>query len=293
MIRIKFSTGRAVLNRTFLARSLYTGGTMNLARHAKIIELMEKKNVISIKELAQELGCTEMTVRRNLDELQKKEFVRREHGYAYLLTPAKSTDYYVEIQENALEKKAIAAAALTYLTPGNSICLDSGTTIQQMVEQLPEGLPLSVITPSLTAALTLSSKKEVQVLLPGGFLHHSNRTLLLEDTGVLQKYQVDLAFLSCRSFQVPGGAFEHSQTMTTTKRALASIASRRILLLDYSKWNVSSICNSIPLSALDVIITDNKAPEKSVQEAAALGKEILIVNPASAQVEEHFNPSEK
>lgn len=262
---------------------------MNLTRHAKIIEIMEKKNVISIKELAEKLNCTEMTVRRNLDELQKKNFVRREHGYAYLLAPAKSTDYYEEIQENAMEKKAIAAAALSYLKPGCSVCLDSGTTIQQLVEMIPEDLPLSVITPSLTAALSLSSKKEVQVLLPGGFLHHSNRTLLLDDVHALQKYQVDLAFLSCRSFQVPGGAFEHSQTMTTTKRALASIASRRILLLDYSKWNVSSICNSITLDHLDLIITDNKAPEKSVREAAELGKEILIVDPASGQLEEHFN----
>lgn len=262
---------------------------MNLTRHAKIIEIMEKKNTISIKELAEKLGCTEMTVRRNLDELQKKDFVRREHGYAYLLTPAKSTDYYVEIQEHALEKKAIAAVALSYIKPMSSICLDSGTTIQQMAEQLPDDLPLSVITPSLTAALSLSSKKEVQVLLPGGFLHHSNRTLLLEDVNALQKYQMDLAFLSCRSFQVPGGAFEHSQIMTTTKRALASIAARRILLLDYSKWNVSSICNSVSLEDLDIIITDNKAPEKSVKEAAELGKEILIVNPMDGHVEEHFN----
>lgn len=262
---------------------------MNLARHAKIIEIMEKQNAISIKELAEKLGCTEMTVRRNLDELQKKGFVRREHGYAYLLSPAKSTDYYVEIQENAQEKKAIATVALTYLKPMSSVCLDSGTTVQQLVEQIPEDLPLSVITPSLTAAMSLSSKKNVQVLLPGGFLHHSNRTLLLEDANDLQKYQVDLAFLSCRSFQVPGGAFEHSQTMTTTKRALASIANRRILLLDHSKWNVSSICNSIALEDLDIIITDNKAPEKSIHEAAELGKEILIVNPADGCVEEHFN----
>lgn len=261
---------------------------MNLARHAKIIEIMESKNTISIKELAQRLGCTEMTVRRNLDELQQKNFVRREHGYAYLLTPARSTDYYVEIQENVQEKKAIAAVAFSYLKPGVSVCFDSGTTVQQLVDLIPENLPLSVITPSLTAAMTLSARKEVQVLLPGGFLHHSNRTLLLDDAGSLSTYRVDLAFLSCRSLQIPGGTFEHSQTMTATKRALASIASRRILLLDYSKWDVSSICNTIPLDQLDLIITDNRAPVSSVQRAADLGKEILVVNPVTCQIEEHY-----
>lgn len=263
---------------------------MNLSRHSKIIEIMQNQNIISIHDLAEKLGCTEMTVRRNLDELQKQNFVKRERGYAYLLGPAKSTDYYEEIQENAREKHAIAEAALQYLYPHASVCLDSGTTIQNLVDLIPENLPLSVITPSLTAAMTLCSKKDIQVLLPGGFLHHSNRSLLLDDIQALGKYQADVAFLSCRSFQIPGGAFEHSQTLTTTKRALASIAAKRILLLDYSKWNVSSICNSVTLENLDIIITDHRAPEESVQAAAALGKEILVINSESGREEAHFNP---
>ncbi len=263
---------------------------MNLARHSKIIEIMQNQNIISIRELSEKLGCTEMTVRRNLDELQKQNFVKRERGYAYLLSPGKSTDYFEEIQENTKEKHAIAQAALSYLKPGQSVCLDSGTTVQNLVELIPEDFPLSVITPSLTAALTLSSRKDVQVLLPGGILHHGNRSLLLDDVHALRSYQADVAFLSCRSFQIPGGAFEHSQTMTTTKRALASIASKRILLLDYSKWNVSSICNSIPLENLDVIITDSKAPKESVSAAASYGKEIVVVHPENAEVLEHLNP---
>jgi DeoR family fructose operon transcriptional repressor len=264
---------------------------MNSSRHAKIIEIMENQNTISIKDLASALGCTEMTVRRNLDELQKQNFVRRERGYAYLLSPAKSTDYYVEIQEHLKEKQAIAAAALTYLRPGNSVCLDSGTTVQCLVELIPEDLPLSVITPSLVAAMALSSRKEIQVMLPGGLLHHGNRSLLFDSEQALQSYHADLAILSCRSFQIPGGAFEHSQTLTTTKRALASIADRRILLLDHSKWNVSSICNSIALSMLDTIITDAAAPEQSVMQTVEAGKEVLIVNPDNGQIEMHYNPS--
>lgn len=74
-------------------------------RHSKIIEIMENKNVISIKELAEQLNCTEMTVRRNLDELQQMNFIKRERGYARLLKTAQPTDYYVQIEENAKEKK--------------------------------------------------------------------------------------------------------------------------------------------------------------------------------------------
>ena len=197
----------------------------------------------------------------------------------------------MQIQENAREKKAIAEIALKFVHPNESICLDSGTTIQQLVELLPNDISLSVITPSLTAAMTLSNHASVQILLPSGFLHHSNRSILIADPENMKQYKTDIAFLSCRSFRIPGGAFEHSQTLTATKKALASIANKRILLLDYSKWGVNSLCNSVRLDDLDIIITDNKAPEESVSQASALGKEILVVNPDTCTVEAHYNRS--
>jgi DeoR/GlpR family transcriptional regulator of sugar metabolism len=262
---------------------------MKKNRHSKIIEIMEKENVISIKKLAELLNCTEMTVRRNLDELQDMNFVKRERGYATLLQNAKATDYYIQIDENTKEKKAIASVALNYIHPLQNICLDSGTTIQQLVNLLPADITLSVITPSLVAAMALAPKESIQVFLPAGLMHHGNRCILIPDEKDMSNYRAETAFLSCRSFRVPGGAFEHTQTMTTTKKALASIADKRILLLDYSKWEVNSLCNSIHLEQLDIIITDNKAPEQSVQKAVACDKELLIVNPDTLHIEAHYN----
>lgn len=263
--------------------------TMKKSRHSKIIEIMEKENVISIKRLAELLNCTEMTVRRNLDELQDMNFVKRERGYATLLQNAQATDYYIQIEENIKEKKAIASVALNYIHPYESICLDSGTTVQQLVNLLPTDITLSVITPSLVAAMAFASKESIQVFLPAGLMHHGNRSILIPDEKDMKNYRAEVAFLSCRSFRIPGGAFEHTQTMTTTKKALASIADKRILLLDYSKWDVNSLCNSISLEQLDVIITDNKAPEESVRKAVDCNKELLIVNPDNQNIEAHYN----
>ena len=95
-------------------------------RHSQIIEIMEKKNVISIKELAEKTGCTEMTIRRNLDELEAMHFVVRHRGYATLLDSARPTDYYEQKVERADEKSAIAHVALSYIHEGSSICIDSG-----------------------------------------------------------------------------------------------------------------------------------------------------------------------
>ncbi len=264
---------------------------MKKERHSKIIEIMESQNTISIKELAEKLKCTEMTVRRNLDELQEMNFVKREHGYAILLNPAQPTDYYEQIGEHLREKLAIASVALTYVHSHQSICLDSGTTIQQLVTLLPDNIPLSVITSSLTAAMTLSNNENIQVLLPEGFLHHKNRSIIINGNNTLKQYKTDIAFISCRAFRIPGGAFEHSQTLIATKRALANTADKRILLLDYSKWEINSLCNSISLDQIDTIITDKLAPADSIKKVSELGKEIIIVNPKNNSIENHFNPS--
>ena len=170
--------------------------------------------------------------------------------------------------------------------------MDSGTTIQQLITMLPMTMPLSIITPSLVGALALSDNTNIQVLIPSGVMHHTNRSILISDPEWLSQYRADIAFMSCRSFRVPGGAFEHSQALTSTKRALASIAQKRILLLDYSKWNVNSLCNSLKLSDLNILITDNKAPLELASKAAEKGIEIIIVNPDNNVIQEHFNPSE-
>ncbi len=253
---------------------------MNLERHERILAIMRQQNTVSIRELAEKLGCTEMTVRRNLDQLQQQNLVRREHGYASLVQQPgdRITDYYTDLNENIAEKKAIAAAAVKLLKPGTSICLDSGTTVQQVVEAIPSDMPLSVITPSLAAALTLSSRENIQVMMPGGFLHHHNRSLLIDSPDALSNYRVDMAFMSCLSFQCPGGTFEHSQTMMNTKRILASIAEKIVLLMDYSKWGINSIFNCLPLQQIDVIITDDKAPADKVQQAREAGIEVIIVS---------------
>ena len=249
---------------------------MRKKKHSQIIELLENRSVMSIHELAQALDCTDMTVRRNLDELQEMNFVKREHGYATLLSAAKPTEYLEQSGEHAPEKHAIAQAALKFIKDGDVICLDSGTTTQQLALALPKDMQLSVITPSLEAAVALSDRQNIQVMLPGGQMHHRNRSILIENPEDMRRFSADVAFISCRAFRIPGGAFEHSQTLTATKKALAAIAAKRILLLDHSKWGVSSLCSSVKLEDLDVIITDPAAPEEAVNAARESGIEVVL-----------------
>ena len=263
---------------------------MAASTESKIIEIMENQTVISISELASRLSRSEMTVRRNLDILQDHGFIIRKRGYAVLQKKGQATNFHHEQVERTEEKSAIAKAALHFIRPGSSVCFDSGTTTQKLVESFPDkNIQLSVITPSLTIAETLSTYPEVQVYMPEGCLHHSNLTLLFSSEEVLRNLRADIAFMACRSFKPSLGTFENTPTMRLTKHALSKIADQTVLLLDYSKWNNSALCSTIALHDIDVIITDNKAPQEEVLKCADTGKKVIVVDPSSERNTKYYN----
>ena len=130
-------------------------------------------------------------------------------------------------------------------------------------------------------AVELSDKENIQTYLIGGMLYHRTKSIMTDSKEILAQHRADAAFISARAFRIPGGAFEHTYPLVETKRALVSIAKKVILLIDHTKCEHVSLCSSIPLNMIDVIITDNKTSPEILTKAAALKKEVIVVNPDS------------
>ena len=148
---------------------------------------------------------------------------------------------------------------------------------------LPDNIPLSVITSNLVTAIELSNKENIQTYLAGGMLHHRTKSIMTDSRETLVQHHADVTFISARAFRIPGGAFEHSYPLVETKRALVSIAKKVVLLIDHTKCEHVSLCNSIPLNQIDVIITDNKTSPEVLAKAAALKKEVIVVDPEATE----------
>lgn len=262
---------------------------MKKERHAKIIELLENQMVCTPGELAENLGCSEMTIRRDLTELENMKLIRRKHGCAFLLKSAKPSYFHEQLDEHQYEKEAIAKAAMRFVHPYSVICIDSGTTAHTLCRFLPDNMPLSVITSNLMTAVELANKENIQTYVIGGMLYHRARAIMTESIDMLEQHPADVAFISARAFRIPGGAFEHTYPLVETKKALASIAKKVVLLIDYSKCEHVSLCNSIPLNQIDTIITDNKTSSEIIKKAVGLKKEVIIVNPENGEIEQHYN----
>ncbi len=263
---------------------------MKKARHAQIIELLENRMVCTPKELSEELDCSEMTIRRDLNELGRDDPPEK-HGCAFLVKTEKPNYFLEQIDEHLYEKEAIAKAALHFVHPYSVICIDSGTTAHTLSRFLPDNIPLSVITSNLMTAVELSSKENIQTYVVGGLLFHRTKSIMTDSADSLTQHPADVAFISARAFRIPGGAFEHTYPLVETKKALVSIAKKTVLLIDHTKCEHTSLCNSIPLNQIDVIITDDQTSPEIIKKAAGLGKEVLVVNPQSCEIVHHYNRS--
>ncbi len=263
---------------------------MKKDRYAKIIEMLENNVVCSPSELAQELDCSEMTIRRDLASLEDLNLICRKHGCAFLAKTAQPSRFQTQIDKNHYEKEAIAKTAIRYfIRPHNVISLDAGTTTHTIAHFLPDNMQLSVITPNIYTALELSDLESVQTYLVGGIIYQKSKSVIIDSKLENNGASVDIAFMSARAFRIPGGAFEHTYPLIETKRFLVNNAKKVVLLIDHSKFQYNSLCNSIPLNKIDAIITDDKAPKDILQKAAELKKEVLVVNPETQTVSQYYN----
>ncbi|MBO5520191.1 MAG: DeoR/GlpR transcriptional regulator [Eubacterium sp.] len=262
---------------------------MKKDRSAKIMELLENHIVCTPAELALQMNCSEMTIRRDLASLEKLNLIHRKHGCAYLTQHSLPSRFQTQLDEQRYEKEAIASAAVRfYVRQHMIISLDTGTTTHAIARFLPDNMQLSVITPNLYTALELSDMENIQTYLLGGVVYAKSKSVIIDTEPADYGRTSDIAFVSTRAFRIPGGAFEHTYPLVETKRRLVANAKKTILLFDHTKCSYNSLCNSVPLNKIHGIITDNKTPEELIRKAVNLKKDVIVVDPETQKVVYHF-----
>ncbi|WP_067849092.1 DeoR/GlpR family DNA-binding transcription regulator [Alicyclobacillus mali (ex Roth et al. 2021)] len=246
-------------------------------RQRAILQHLNERGSIRVKELSRMFSVTEETVRRDLHILEMEGKLRRSHGGAVRVdddTPAE-TSYLVRESEHVPEKMAIARIALTYVEPGDSIILDASSTALHVANALPN-VPLTVLTNSLKIALELASKDKIEVISTGGILRASSLSYvgpMAEET--IERFHVNKAFLSCKGVHVDHGFTESNALQARVKRKMAEIADTLILLADHSKIQVRDFTKVGDVDEIDVLITDVDTSDEDVRRFEAVGVKVV------------------
>jgi len=254
-------------------------------RQQRILEMMEREGFVSVASIAQALGISQMSARRDLDTLSSQGRLVRSHGAAVPAPPAtvsaaldfeaRELQYDTRRRRNNLAKQAIARTAAARLGPDDNVALDVGSTVLALGRELVKGHGLRVFTNHLRLASLLAGSR-CEVLMPGGILR-AQELSLCGQTAVEQASQhwFTKVFIGVAGLTEEGG-FDSSPEDTQVKRAYIEHADQVILLCDSSKFGQRSLARACSLDEIDVVITDRKPPASLAATLKAARVEVVV-----------------
>jgi DeoR/GlpR family transcriptional regulator of sugar metabolism len=230
-------------------------------RRQKILELIREDGHAKVVDLSRIFKVTEVTIRQDLERLEKDGSVIREHGGAYLKDiDLNVRNFTLQNQEkNPDEKKAIARKAAEFIHDGDSIILDSGSTTSELAKLLGERRNLTVITNALNIALMLGAQAGINVNVTGGEFKAPTLSLTGQKAAdFFQNLHVDKLFLATAGIALKSGLTYPGISDICVKRAMIESANETYLVADSTKIGKTSFASLGPLSLIDYLITDSK-----------------------------------
>ncbi len=248
-------------------------------RRRRILAAVQERGLISLREAADLVGTSEVTVRRDLRLLSDQGLLRRTHGGAATAQASFPEPTYLEkARQAAGEKESIAEAAAELVPDGVAIALGAGTTTLALARRLVDRQELTIVTTSLLVCQALLEAPGVSVLVSGGSLRRSTHALI----GPLAEHaltglHVDTLFVSGNGLSALRGLSTPDVLTAAVDKRLADTAARIVVLADHTKVGVEAVTQTVPASAIDLVITDALADADEVQRLRDAGVEVIVV----------------
>jgi DeoR/GlpR family transcriptional regulator of sugar metabolism len=228
-------------------------------RRSLIEAYLNKAEFATLEELAHEFGASVSTVRRDVATLELAKTVRRTHGGARTLQP-KTDEFVFNVRDThqVAEKEAIGRACAAFVSPGQTVIIDGGTTCFHVVRHIEDKLG-QVITNSLPVANHFSGSSRHEVLLSGGIIYPR--------LGVLVGPHATEAF---------SRIYNSHALLVDIQRAMIAGSAKVIFCIDHTKFGRLSTFFLSDFAPVDVVITDSLAPEPLVTALRGKGLEVVI-----------------
>ena len=253
-------------------------------RRSTIIDLLERERTVSVDELSTRFEVSEVTIRKDLKQLEERGFLERIHGGAVYAPRVRYNPSFKEKTHlRSRAKVAIAELAIEEVHDGESIILDAGSTTLAMARLLRRRRKrLVVITNSIPVVLELAGSS-LEVLLLGGHLRHHSLAMIGPATvETLRSYHADTAFLGATGVDVDHGYTTPNALEAETKAAMVRASTRTIVLADASKLSRVTLAKFADFDSADWLVTDSTAP-RSFLEAA---RRVIHCSVASVDIDE-------
>ena len=249
-------------------------------RRRKILDLLEQKGQITVRDLVERFGVSAVTARADLDALASNGSAVRSHGGAVRQMEA-SQDYPLRLKETLHrgEKTKIGRAAGELVKPNEVIILDSGTTTAEVARHLKARKiqPVTVITNALNIASDLMDAQGMSVIVIGGLMRPISYSLVgPQAENMLKEFHADRLFLAVDGFDLEIGASTPDVFEAQLNGVMMRMAKEVNIVADSSKLGRRSVSRIGPLEKVHRLITDNRAPMDFVEALRKKGVDVVV-----------------
>lgn len=230
-------------------------------RRKTILKMLSAGGGLSVAALASELKLSEVTIRSDLKELENRGYLNRTHGGA---TAAIHRDILERQNERTEEKNRIAKAAAELVQNGDVIMIEAGTTTALIARYLAGKRDIHIVTNSTLVFSYARLIPNLQITMTGGEFRRPTESLvgpLALDT--ISKLNVRIAFVGTDGFSLEKGMTTHLIEGAEIVKAMKEHARKTVLVADSSKYGKTGFVTVLPLSDVDLIISDTELDDNA------------------------------
>jgi len=253
---------------------------LTVERKNVILKMVDENSTVSVPELTEILGVSEVTVRKMLNELDRQGLLKRTRGGAVSLHMAvREVDEKEKEKTNIKEKRAIAKIAYNMINDSDTVFLDAGSTTLELVKLIRNGNKrnITVVTNALNIAMELISSYDIEVVVIGGILRHKIMSCVggvAENT--LAGMYFDKAFIGTNSLSLERGVTTPNLYEAQVKQSMLKSAKKAILVCDSSKFGLTTMSKVCSLDSFAFIITDWNLKVEEQEKITEAGINLVI-----------------
>jgi DeoR family transcriptional regulator, glycerol-3-phosphate regulon repressor len=240
-----------------------------IARQNRILELARQAGRVMVEDLSSQFEVTPQTIRKDLNELCDKRLLTRIHGGAILSSGVENVGYDARRMIASDEKDAIALAAAARIPDSASLFINIGTTTEAVARALLQHKGLMVITNNLNVASLMRVYPQIEVVLAGGVVRHTDGGIIGEATvDLIKQFKVDFAVIGASAIDDDGALLDYDYREVRVAQSIVSNARHVILVCDSTKFKRSAPVRIAHISQVNTFITDH-CPSATVRRVCA------------------------
>ncbi len=255
--------------------------TKTIQRRDHIQQVVHERGSVSVGALADMLGVSMQTIRRDLDILCENKALRRIHGRIEMADAQMNVSFDQRADTNLVGKRAIAAFAATQVPDGATMFVSIGSTVLSVAQALRPKKELTVITNNLSVAMALSNEPSNRIILPGGELRLPDRDFIGEDVvEFFSRYRAEYAIFGTAGISPTGDLLEFHEAEVRATNMMRQNALKSILVIDHSKFGRLAPAAGGNLKDIDLVVCDRPPASDYANLLAEIEQPIIFAEEA-------------